>query len=313
MYIAIVYILHSSVTTYLTKVLRQCDGHYPACGRCRGYGYACSWPENPKNRSQSLDNAQIHSPTVAILEEQVSSAPENSGGRLCRALQSYEKLVSSIWPSLNNSSRAAVDLTLFNIRRQLPEVLTRAMMLDRNPAAAEGPGSLSPEESGEKCSKRQRYLGEASDVDFFHMVKQALGDKQMPENAIGNDIQSYDQDEFSFESPNGCAGRLHLPTRDIADNYIDIYFCTIHIAYPFIYKPSFMVLYENFWRGDVEVGKSSSWLPLLCKLSLPRVACLLTNPRHHLRYWGLLFFLSSLRKCRVSNPSSVLRTGLFCW
>lgn len=117
-------------------------------------------------------------------------------------------------------------------------------------------------------SKRRRYLGEASDVHFFHMIKRVLGDKPASDNAAEN-MQSYDQEEptFDFENPNGHGGRLHLPSREIADKYIDIYFCTIHIAYPFICKQSFMVRYENFWKGNFEKGKGSPWISLLCKSS----------------------------------------------
>lgn len=175
--------------------------------------------------------------------------------------------MSSLRVSLDDSSRAAVDLTLSYIRHQLPEDVTGAIESGSNPDAAPLPGSSTRDGSSEQTPKRRRYLGEASDVHFFHMVKQVLGHKQPLENATEHDMQGYDQEELSFQSPNGHGGRLHLPSRDIADKYIDIYFCTIHIAYPFIYKPSFMVNYENFWKGDFETGKRSSWLPLLCKFS----------------------------------------------
>jgi hypothetical protein len=149
----------------------------------------------------------------------------------------------------------------------LPEDVTGAMEPASNPTTAVNPELSSYDGSNEQTPKRRRYLGEASDVHFFHVVKQVLGDKQLSDGATEHDMQSYDQEELPFQTPNGQEGSLHLPSREIAEKYIDIYFCTIHIAYPFICKASFMVRYENFRKGDFEVGKSSSWLPLLCKFS----------------------------------------------
>lgn len=236
------------------------------CGHCQGYGHACTWSEIESHRSRSKDLSYVHSPSVAATDELRPSLSLAYSAQLRQAIESYEKLMSSLRPNLNDSSRAAVDLTLSHIRKQLPEDITGSMELESDPVAAEIPGLSTGNGSSDRSSTRRRYLGEASDVHFFHMVKQVLGDKQLSDNATGIDIQSYDQDELPFESPNGRGGRLHLPSKELADKYIDIYFCTIHVAYPFISKPSFMVHYENFWKGDFEVGKSP-WLPLLCKFS----------------------------------------------
>jgi hypothetical protein len=145
--------------------------------------------------------------------------------------------------------------------------MTGSIKLEKKLVAAAVPGLANRVRSSERTSKRPRYLGEASDVHFFHMVKQVLGDKQLSDNTTENDMQSYDQEELLFESPNGHGAHLHLPSREIADKYIEIYFCTIHSAYPFMYRPSFMIPYENFWKGDFEVGRRSPWLPLLRKFS----------------------------------------------
>jgi hypothetical protein len=242
----------------------QCDGQHPVCSPCQCYGHTCIWPENV-NRSRSTDSSQLHRSSIGKSEElRPTSSLENSA-QLLQAIQSYEKLLSSIRHSLDDSSRAAVDLTLSYIRHHLPEDVTGAMASESSSAAATVPPSSTSNVPGERTSKRRRYLGEASDVHFFHVVKQVLGNKQPLENTTENDMQSYDQEEFPFQSPSSHGARLHLPSKEIADKYIEIYFCTIHIAYPFIYKPSFIVRYENFWKGDFEVEKRSSWLPLLCK------------------------------------------------
>lgn len=235
------------------------------CSHCQGYGYACAWSENETNRPQSTDTSYMHSPAVVTTDELRPLPLSEYSAQLRQAIQSYEKLMSSLRLNLNDSSRAAVDLTLSSIRHQLPEDILGSVEPESNSVAAAVPGSSTRNGSSERSSKRRRYLGEASDVHFFHMVKRVLGDKPASDNVAEN-MQSYDQEEPTFESPDGH-GRLHLPSREMADKYIDIYFCTIHIAYPFICKPSFMVRYENFWKDDFEVDKGSPWIPLLCKFS----------------------------------------------
>jgi hypothetical protein len=212
----------------------------------------------------------VDSPAAATSEEHRQSSSTEDSTQLHQAIQSYEKLIASLRLDLKDSSRAAVDLTLAHIRSQLPEDVSSAMEPENGLLTTAPPGLPSRDGSSEQTPrqtpKRRRYLGEASDVHFFHVVKQVLGDKRSG-NTNEHDIQSYDQEELSFQTPNGHGGRLHLPSREVAEKYIDIYFCTIHIAYPFISKSSFMARYENFRKGDYEVGKSSSWLPLLCKFS----------------------------------------------
>lgn len=152
-------------------------------------------------------------------------------------------------------------------------------------------------ESSKQSGNNPRYLGEASDVRFFHTMKKILRDDVQSGGPIENETQSYDQEILHLETHDG---RQNLPTKDMADAYIEIYFSTIHIAYPFLSKPSFMARYERFWRGDKEVNEGPSWLPLLCKSLLTLEV---TEPilmyliRHYLRYWRLLYILPPMRKC----------------
>jgi hypothetical protein len=266
-----IFVCRFPIQAFSDVISCQCDGRHPVCSRCQGYGYACVWSDSENNPSRSRDTSRVDSPGATISDEQRRSSSTEDSTQLHQAIQSYEKLIASLRLDLKDPSRAAVDLTLAHIRNQLPDDVTSAMEPESNLVTTAPPGLPSRDGSSEQTPrqtpKRHRYLGEASDVHFFHVVKQVLGDKQPSGNAAEHDIQSYDQEELSFQTPNGHAGRLHLPSREVAEKYIDIYFCTIHIAYPFISKSSFMARYENFRNGDFEVGKSSSWLPLLCKFS----------------------------------------------
>lgn len=179
------------------------------------------------------------------------------------AIQSYDKLIRSVRLELSDSTRAAVDLTLSYIRNRLPADIL-------GPSASSGACATAPilhrcHQSGitDQAEGRQRYLGEASDLRFFHAIKDILRDEDQSGGVAENDIQSYDQGILHLETQDN--NQSELPTKDLADSYIDIYFFTIHIAYPFVSKPSFIERYERFWKGDVEVKESSSWLSLMCE------------------------------------------------
>ena len=156
-----------------------------------------------------------------------------------------------------------------------------------------------------------RYLGEASDVRFFHTIKKFFRDEDQSGGAATNDTQSYDQGILHLETHDGRESQTDLPTKSMADTYIEIYFFTILIAYPFLSKPSFMARYERFWNGEVDVVESPSWLPLLCKwlLTLQITEPILTYPRHYLRHRRLLYILSPRRKCQSPSTSPLFRAS----
>jgi hypothetical protein len=211
------------------------------------------------------------------------------------AIQSYDNLIASVQSDLPESARNSINSTLSQIRGRLPAGIVSLASPVGIPTATAAT-SLRREPS-DQSGNNARYLGEASDVRFFHTIKKILRDDVQSGGPIENETQSYDQETLHLETHDG---RQNLPTKDMADAYIEIYFFTIHIAYPFLSKPSFMARYERFWRGDIEVDEGPSWLPLLCQSLLtlevtePMLMYLI---RHYLRYRRLLYILPPMRKC----------------
>ncbi len=177
------------------------------------------------------------------------------------AIQSYDKLIRSVQSNLPESGRAAVDSDLSRIRCRLPADLISLTPSSGTPLTATNPQP----KSTDYTTKAQRYLGESSDVRFFHAIKIFFRSEDQTGSTAENDTQSYDQGVLYLETRDGRESLADLPTKKMADTYIDIYFFTIHIAYPFVNKPSFIERYERFSKGDAEVAESVSWLPLLCK------------------------------------------------
>ena len=70
-------------------------------------------------------------------------------------------------------------------------------------------------------------------------------------------METYDQ-EILIPEPSVKDITLNLPFPEIAERYIEIYFTTIHIAYPFILKSSFFQIYQKLKRATAteEIGMS---------------------------------------------------------
>ena len=257
----------------------QCDGEHPICGRCEGYGHICTWSKDKKDPTHTATSDTL-SPS-----DLVSGTPQ----LLQSAVQSYENLIASVRSHLPESARNSLNATLSQIRSRLPADCISLASPAESPTAT-AIASFRHEPS-DQCGKTPRYLGEASDVRFFHTVKKILRDDVQSGGPVEDETQSYDQGVLHLETHDS---RQHLPTKEKADSYIEIYFFTIHIAYPFLSKSSFMARYEDFWKEDIQVDEGPSWLPLLCKslLTLEATALMLMYLiRHYFRYRLLLHIL----------------------
>ncbi|KIW86522.1 hypothetical protein Z517_01920 [Fonsecaea pedrosoi CBS 271.37] len=227
----------------------KCDGNHPTCGRCAGYGYACRWNEGRIRKSGS-DGHDANLNQLSM---------ETDGRKVRDAIAIYESLIAYLRKNLSRDECKVVDLRLASI--QLPNYLAKQTGND----ATSVPPSPEQDVAGD-CHPTafRRYLGEASDIRFFHAMESALCQQtefvQQEDNPEAR-VESYEQEgprQQPLEQNQGS-----LPPRAIADSFVDIYFSTIHIAYPFISQPDFRRTYESFWRSDSLEGFRGPWLSLL--------------------------------------------------
>ena len=242
----------------------QCDGRRPVCSRCRDYEHTCTWLDTKTDRSRLGDSVYEHQNTLSTTAAlQLAPSSENYS-IFCQAIQSYDNLFNSIQYSLSDTDRAVVESTLSSIRQRLPDDTGLSLPVrTSNTTILAAP--IVPNSAGRRSGASQRYLGETSEVRFCHSVKRVLRDDQISEATQRNNVDGYDQEDNYMAGPRGGKIIANPPPRQLADTYLDIYFSTIHIAYPFVCKPVFMANYEKFWRGGIESGKDLSWVPLFCK------------------------------------------------
>lgn len=116
--------------------------------------------------------------------------------------------------------------------------------------------SESRSKSPSNCVDRPTgYLGEVSDIRFVNLVKRVL-QTQDGTAMMQKDFESYDQGENLVSPDKVTCPTILLPTFEEAKHYIDAYFTTIHIAYPFIPELPFIRDYKTIRENDTPKAHS---------------------------------------------------------
>ncbi|KAF4333153.1 transcriptional activator acu-15 [Fusarium beomiforme] len=91
---------------------------------------------------------------------------------------------------------------------------------------------------------QHRYLGEVSDIHFFNLVKGFLQTQDL--SNLKQHFDSYEQDGEIWETNDGSNEPTALPGLIETRELVEVYFSTIHIAYPFIPQFPFMAVWDEF-------------------------------------------------------------------
>lgn len=236
----------------------QCDGRYPSCDRCVGYGYKCSYSESGRS-SQRLKQQ--------IEQRSMRSAGSPTAGpvsSLRNAIAEYEHLCRKFAPDLREADRNDVLTGLTAINGRVENAFSNLTRVDTPqviPDVAASPSWPRPR----SLVSSERYLGEPSDVRFFNLVKHVL-QQENPSERDDDGMDSYEQDDA--HDPATFDASIDIPSPEVADDYLEMYFSTIHVAYPFIPRTSFMKTYRDLRKNEVTENIDIFWLALL-RMSLP--------------------------------------------
>jgi len=176
---------------------------------------------------------------------------DTQGQKLMDAILTYDNLIRDLRKNLSADDCKMVDLRLASI--QLPSHSTKQIESGDN-------SSLDQQVAGDQQSiSVRRYLGEASDIRFFHAIEATFGQEERETSEA--QVDSYEQDGTQPRASE--QGRGGLPPRTAADKFVNIYFATIHLAYPFISEPDFRAKYEKLWQSQTLDGFRGPWLSIL--------------------------------------------------
>lgn len=197
-------------------------------------------------------------------ELETSSQP--SSRLMKHAIQIYEQLARSLCHNSSEVDRVALDAKLSLIRQQF----SNRFVLDISSEDIDISSQINCSHltmKNKEALPNHRYLGEASDVRFFNSMKTILGEEATQEELNQKDLESYEQGVS--DSPfRKCLGYWGVPPRELADEYVEVFFSTVHIAYPFISRPYFKLKYNRLWYSNETDSIGASSLGLMCKLPL---------------------------------------------
>ncbi len=187
---------------------------------------------------------------------------------LVHAILSYERLLADLRHELGDSGRSTLDERINDIGNQLREHgIELRRDTDQNGTLIP-PGHCTPRIiNNTHVEQTPRYLGESSDVRFFHTARQFL--RNEPANGDQDQLPSYDEEKPNALEPRKGPMPSHLPLRENADKYLEIYFSSVHIAYPFLCQETFRARYEKFWSDGVDDTADLLWLSLMCESTFP--------------------------------------------
>ncbi|EWG55241.1 hypothetical protein FVEG_13272 [Fusarium verticillioides 7600] len=209
----------------------KCDGKWPECSRCKGYGYDCVYAAGGRARRRQEASTDDGSLDSAV----------QGHGDLREAIRQYESLLdmvasklptpqhredaSSVLACMKAADRALSNIDATTLTTRLTTTLTGSDTLPFRPQA----------------SQAERYLGKVSDVCFFNLVKRVL-QAQPGSSDSDQRVDSYEQvDDIASPSVNVIPCRVvELPSREAAKAFADVYFSTVHLAFPFIPQSLFM-------------------------------------------------------------------------
>lgn len=188
------------------------------------------------------------------------------------AFDQYEALVDLLIPDLppTTEQKEALDARP-RIRSQVDHALAKLSSYNfKARSQSSSAKSAIPSRVWPSQGLGQKYLGEVSDVRFFNVVKRIL---QTQNGSAGSEqeFDNYEQDDMIPANTTMGAKGGDFHGLEASQQFIDVYFSTIHLAYPFIPQSSFMKTYRRV-RDSVDEQRSldATNLALIClsKLSL---------------------------------------------
>ncbi|KAF3386669.1 hypothetical protein F1880_001508 [Penicillium rolfsii] len=220
----------------------KCSGHRPSCHRCQDAGVPCSYGDRKREKMlKQLDEftAQINT---------------------------YEALLRDLYPRLEAPLAQHVDQTLGRKSVRSPSI-----------SFSDGEASSYPlgitDHTAEDFNRDEKvramgFVGEHSELAWLYKLKRDLDCETS--TAVG---ETPDQVNVSISSLNYFQDDAEIssldhvelskrPPRHIADHLVDIYFQTVHPAFPIIGKGVFLGQYRSFYTNpNVRPGKR--WIAIL--------------------------------------------------
>lgn len=245
-------------------------------------------------------------------------------GELREAISEYETLMQKFLPKLPSpKEQDDARHILARLKAANRALLTdTAQQTAKIPAVAQtstgtGTGSASnASPTSPSCRQTllqaERFLGEVSDVRFFNLVKQVI-QNQLGSIDANQGVDSYEQDgdvlspKTTVDRPNRL---VKLPKAEQIASFTQVYFSTVHLAFPFIPQTLFMRSIREAETSLDDAPQHCTTLALICKwwycwFDVSLVAALLMLPWLcvQMSFWPLEHTIQAYRDNTNSKTS----------
>lgn len=225
------------------------------CSRCDGYGFNCSW----STRKQRASPGRQTDTSRQFLEESPRDSRDAQPGTSLRelqtahanAVQSYKVLIRELRPNLDSAQQAKLDVGVQNIQNQLS---------DAAKAEQPSPTVVAAPQENYATETSPTYVGKASDIHFVHYIrKYVTGNGALD----GDDLPTQSYTHYhSLGTFVALTQSPLVPSEAEAEQFLDVYLSTIHLAYPFICKSVLLEEFRHFQAGDHHRPDFQPWLAL---------------------------------------------------
>lgn len=147
--------------------------------------------------------------------------------------------------------QAKLDVDLHNIKSQQP---------DTAKLEQPSPGTVAAPQEDYATESSPTYVGKASDIHFVHYIRKYV----TGQGAL--DVDDLPTQSYTHYHSLGAFVALTqpplVPSQAEAEQFLDVYLSTIHIAYPFICKYVLLKEFRRFQAGDHHRPEFQPWLAL---------------------------------------------------
>ncbi|ODQ53077.1 hypothetical protein SAICODRAFT_25572 [Saitoella complicata NRRL Y-17804] len=223
----------------------KCSGDRPACQHCRTYGFECKYELSRKrNRAQDeiTELRQINTTYQQLLRNILPHLPQGPASAVTEALRQTN--------ALGSPSRSSGD--------------------DPFDADADEVSSLHSLDAIEEdfntidLNRPEGFIGPATDVAFVRAIISKLNEKDHAPSAHATPGRNPDSTSTSISRHPDIHTTFHLddvkpgpdpstvetsilPSRHLADIFLERYWGCSHIVFPFLDRRQFMERYDTFW------------------------------------------------------------------
>ncbi|KAF3188653.1 hypothetical protein TWF788_000398 [Orbilia oligospora] len=300
----------------------KCNGERPSCRHCLDFKITCYYGDGKRERAKN---------EIRYLQERVDT---------------YEKALETIYASgkIDNQAKLAIVAALRESSNweRIEKTLKSYDDTKNEVSAQEGSRGFMrldkvADDFGGSTDFPHSYLGTSSDMSWLQTIiddgssgtprstqqtEQEEGSREIigqggdigealeTARATSEGLRSYHLDDLTpyvpLPSLDECFGR---PERKIADTLLDVFFSTVQLAFPIVFRPKFMKEYESYMVHHIEPQPIRTWLASLNTImaigsfySQLTDASWKSEPNNHLAYLGRAKRLFFCNEILFNNP-----------